>query len=107
MRALCEPEMRLLVTVTSLLLRRARPESSFVIDLGNGLSRTATTEELPAYEIYNSGRDAHSISTNGADDNAREAVSLYRQSLALKPDLPEALLNLGNLLGTLGDPAGA
>ena len=63
--------------------------------------RYVAEHDLPAYNMYNAAiRAAREASPD-------EAIELYRETLALKPDIPEALINLSNLLAQRGDIAGA
>ena len=61
--------------------------------------RLISAEALPAYQLYN---QAVGAAREGRHDDAR---SLYQRTLAIKPDLVEALINLSTLLGDVGDVA--
>ncbi|GMH56977.1 hypothetical protein TrST_g9701 [Triparma strigata] len=51
--------------------------------------------DLPAYNLFNLGVSLESSSST-------QAIEAYREALALKPDLEEALLNLGVVLDRVG-----
>lgn len=65
----------------------------FIVSTGTG-ERTITSDDLPAYERYSAALRAPSLA-------ARE--QLYEEALALKPSLPEANINLSNLLSERGE----
>lgn len=65
----------------------------FIVTTDGGFQRSATLRELRAYEAYNQG-----VASWGP-----AAISLFERAVAIKPDLPEAWMNLGNLRGDLRD----
>ncbi|GMH48034.1 hypothetical protein TL16_g00200 [Triparma laevis f. inornata] len=60
--------------------------------------------DLPAYNLFNLGVSLDDGSSATSSNNAIEA---YRSAIALKPDLEEALLNLGVALDRIGDSENA
>ncbi|KAJ1462789.1 glycosyl transferase family 41-domain-containing protein [Pelagophyceae sp. CCMP2097] len=64
-----------------------------IVTTDSGVERGATALEVPAYYLYNDG-----VAASKAGD-VEAAVRHFRGALVVKPDLPEAHINLGNLLG--------
>jgi Tfp pilus assembly protein PilF len=58
--------------------------------------RFVTASELPAYNLYN-----EAVATS-VQANVDRSVELYKEVLSLKPDMPEALINLSTLLSKRG-----
>ena len=83
------------------LLLACRADEQFVVQLEGGSTRAAGRRDLPAYESYTAGRAAHARGDEAA------AVAHYERAVALKPDLPEAHINLGQLVEAIAARAPA
>ncbi|KAJ8598503.1 hypothetical protein CTAYLR_001371 [Chrysophaeum taylorii] len=66
-----------------------------IVSTEAGVERGATVRELAAYEAYNEG-----VALSARD--VVMAIAKFEEAIRIKPDLPEARINAGNLLAGLG-----
>ena len=66
-----------------------------IVTTAEGFERGATARQLPAYDLYN--RAVHAASIN----DMAPAVQMLEEALTIFPEMPEALINLGNFYGDL------
>jgi len=81
--------------------RRFTPEGQLHLDFGEGDGRLLT---LPGSDVHNLFRQALDCELRGA---WKEAWDKYLTILSLKPDHPDSLVNLGNILYRQGFAEGA
>lgn len=83
-------------TCVLLGIRAARSDDIVsIVTTAEGFERGATAAQLPAYDLYNQAVRASSVNDMGP------AVQMLEEALRIYPEMPEALINLGNFYGDL------